>query len=72
MSFEFPAGDFIAASVLIKNIVAALSTSLTWEYRELIIESHELKRALDEVEHLRCPPSQVASLNAVKVAALMF
>jgi hypothetical protein len=71
MSFGFSAGDFIAAPFLIKDIIAALSTSSTTEYRELIIELHRLKRALDEIEHLRCSPSQIASLNAVKVAALM-
>ena len=71
MSFGFSAGDFIAAATLIKNLVSALRSSSSSEYRELILELHGLQRALDEIEHLECLPEQQASLNAVKAAALM-
>ena len=71
MSFGFSAGDFIAAGKLIKDIVSALNHDAASSYLELILELHGLKRALGEIEHLKCPPCQEAALNSVKVAALM-
>ena len=50
MSFGFSAGDFVAAAKLIKDIVAALHSSSTSEYRELLLELHGLERALYEIE----------------------
>lgn len=70
MSFGFSVGDFIAAGVLIKNIVIALQTSSTSEYQELLLELHGLQRALDEIEHLNADPQYETEVNAVKVAAL--
>ncbi|KAL6364458.1 hypothetical protein LRP88_01859 [Fusarium phalaenopsidis] len=71
MSFGFSVGDFLAAGKLINDIVSALRHSSASSYQELIVELHGLKRALDEIEHLACPPGQEAALNSVKVAALM-
>lgn len=71
MSFGFSVGDFIAAANLIKDIISALNTSSTSEYRELKLELYGLQRALDEIEHLKCDGIDEAALNAVKVAALM-
>ena len=70
MSFGFSAGDFIVAAGLVSNIISSLRSSSTFAYRELIIELHNLERALDAIEHLDCVPEQVAAANAVKVAAL--
>lgn len=70
MSFGFSVGDFIAAGVLIKNIVSALQTSSTSEHQELLLELTGLQRALDEIEHLQADPQQLTEVNAVKVAAL--
>ncbi|KAK4994992.1 hypothetical protein LTR66_005096 [Elasticomyces elasticus] len=71
MSFGFSAGDFIAATVLIKEVVQALRGSAAFEYRELILELHGLELALKNIEHLQPPPGQESAVNAVKVAALM-
>ncbi|KAI8652617.1 hypothetical protein NCS57_01326200 [Fusarium keratoplasticum] len=71
MSFGFSIGDFLAAGKLINDIVSSLRHSSASSYQELIVELHGLKRALDEIEHLPCPPGQEAALNSVKVAALM-
>ncbi|KAJ4248602.1 hypothetical protein NW757_008250 [Fusarium falciforme] len=71
MSFGFSVGDFLAAGKLINDIVSSLRHSSASSYQELIFELHGLKRALDEIEHLACPPGQEAALNSVKVAALM-
>ncbi|KAM6509847.1 hypothetical protein FALCPG4_017487 [Fusarium falciforme] len=71
MSFGFSVGDFLAAGKLINDIVSSLRHSSASSYQELIFELHSLKRALDEIEHLACPPGQEAALNSVKVAALM-
>jgi hypothetical protein len=69
MSFGFSASDFMAAGKLIKDIVSALDAASS--YFQLTLELHGLKRALDEIEHLKCPSGQEAALNSVKVAALM-
>ncbi|RSL54551.1 hypothetical protein CEP53_007403 [Fusarium sp. AF-6] len=71
MSFGFSIGDFLAAGKLINDIISSLRHSSASSYQELIVELHGLKRALDEIEHLECPPGQEAALNSVKVAALM-
>ncbi|CZR59947.1 uncharacterized protein PAC_09842 [Phialocephala subalpina] len=71
MSFGFSVGDFLAAGKLINDIVSSLRHSSASSYRELVLELHGLKRALDEIEHLQCPPGQEPALNSVKVAALM-
>lgn len=70
MSFGVSVGDFIAAGVLIKNIVTALQSSSASEHRELLLELNGLQRALDEIEHLHPSPQQETEVNAVKVAAL--
>ena len=70
MSFGFSVGDFVAAGVVIKDIVAALRTSSTSDHQELVFELHGLQRALDEIEHLQVDPQHEAEVNAVKVAAL--
>ena len=70
MSFGVSVGDFIAAGVLIKNIVSALQNSSTSEHQELLLELDGLRRALYEVEHLQADPHQETEVNAVKVAAL--
>ena len=70
MSFGFSVGDFLAAAKLITDIVASLRTSSTSEYRELIVELHNLQRALNDIEHLEAPPDHIAAVTAVKVAAL--
>ncbi|KAL9065294.1 MAG: hypothetical protein Q9161_008323 [Pseudevernia consocians] len=68
MSFGF-VGDFIAAGVLIKNVISTLQTS-TSEHQELLLELDGLQRALDEIEHLQAGFQQETEVNAVKVAAL--
>ena len=70
MSFGVSVGDFIAAGVLIKNIVTALQSSSASEHKELLLELSGLQRALDEIEHLQPSPHQETEANAVKVAAL--
>lgn len=70
MSFGFSVGDFVAAASLITEIVSALRTSSTSAYRELVVELHNLERALDAIDHLECVPEQVPAATAMKVAAL--
>ena len=70
MSFGFSVGDFIAAGILIKDIVSALQISSTTEHQELLLELYGLQRALNEIEHLKAAPRQETEVNAVKVAAL--
>ena len=71
MSFGFSVGDFITVARLIGNVIHSLRTSSITEYRELILELHGLQRALHEIEHLKCVPDQEASINGIKIAALM-
>ncbi len=71
MSFGISIGDFIAVGRLIQDIVSSLRASSKSEYRELILELHGLQRALHEIEHLKCHPSQEPAVNGIKVAALM-
>ncbi|PQE09528.1 Ankyrin repeat-containing protein [Rutstroemia sp. NJR-2017a BBW] len=71
MSFGFSIGDFIAGATLIKEIISALRGTAKLEYRELELELHGLKRALDELEHLQPGPGQEVAVNSVKAAALM-
>ena len=70
MSFGFSVGDFIAVGSLIQNIVSSLRASSISEYRELILELHGLQRALYDIEHLNCHPSQEPAVSGIKVAAL--
>ena len=70
MSFGFSVGDFIAAGVIIKDIISALRTSSTSDHQELVLELHGLQRALDEIEHLQSGPQHETEVNAVKVTAL--
>ena len=70
MSFGFSIGDFMAAGVIIKDIISALRTSSTSDYQELVLELHGLQRALDEIEHLQVGRQHETEVNAVKVAAL--
>lgn len=70
MSFGFSVGDFIAAGILIKDIVSALQASSTTDHQELLLEFHGLQRALNEIEHLKASPQQESEVSAVKVAAL--
>ena len=71
MSFGFSVGDFITVGRLIQDVVSFLRRSSISEYQELILELHGLKRALDQIENLKCYPDQEAAINGVKVAALM-
>jgi aryl carrier-like protein len=57
--------------VLITEIVEALQGSATFEYRELELELHGLRRALHELGNLQPPAGQEAAINGIKVAALM-
>lgn len=70
MSFGFSIGDFVAAGVMIKDIISALRTSSTSDHQELVLELHGLQRALNEIEHLQSGPQHETELNAVKVTAL--
>ena len=71
MSFGISVGDFITVGRLIQDIVSSLHASSISEYRELILELHGLQRALNEIEHLKCHPSQELAVNGIKVAALL-
>lgn len=71
MSFGFSVGDFIEVGRLISHVISSLRASSEFEYQELVLELHGLKRALDEVEHLKYQPNQQASVNGVKAAALI-
>ena len=68
--FGYSVGDFLTVGKLVADIVASLRTASIVEYRELISELHGLQRALHEIEHLKSTSSQVAAVNAIKVAAL--
>ena len=70
MSFGFSVGDFVAVTKLVADIISSLRTSSTSAYHELIIELHNLERALHDIEHLECNPEQTAAVTAVKVTAL--
>lgn len=69
--FGFSAGDFLATARLIKDIINALQSSSTSEFKELALELHGYARALHEIEHLRPSAGQECTVNAVKVVALM-
>ena len=64
-------GDSIIVGRLIQHIVSSLRASSISEYRELILELYGLERALHEIEHLKCYPSQEPAVSGIKVAALM-
>ncbi|UNI20620.1 hypothetical protein JDV02_006690 [Purpureocillium takamizusanense] len=70
MSLGFSVGDFLAVSKLIKDISDCIRHGSTTSYQALDVELHSLKRALDEIERLQCPPGQEADVNKVKVVAL--
>ena len=69
MAFGFSVGDFLTAGRLISDIVTSLRAASIAEYRELICELHGLQRALHEIEHLKCTPSQETAVNGIKAAA---
>lgn len=69
--FGFSAGDFLATVRLIKDIINALQSSSTSEFRELVLELHGHARALHVIEHLEPSAGQECTINAVKVVALM-
>ena len=71
MSFDFSVGDFITVGKLVQDIISSLRASSISEYNELILELHGLQRALNEIEHLKCHPSQEPAITGIKVAALM-
>lgn len=71
MSFGLSVGDFISVGSLVQDIVSSLRASSISEYRELILELHSLQRALHEIEHLKCHPSQEPAVSGIRVAALM-
>jgi len=70
MSLGFSVGDFVAVAKLIKEISGCIRHGTTASYQALDLELHTLKRALDEIERLQCPPGQASAFNQVKVAAL--
>lgn len=70
MSFGFSVGDFVAVAKVIADIISSLRASSMSAYCELIVELHNLERALDDIEHLKYNPEQTAAATAVKVAAL--
>ncbi|KAH7140946.1 hypothetical protein EDB81DRAFT_67951 [Dactylonectria macrodidyma] len=69
MSFGFSAGDFLAVGKQIKDISSHIRHASA-SYQALDVELHSLKRALDEIEHIRCPVGQEPAINKVKVTAL--
>ena len=71
MSFGISVSDFLAVGKLVADIVTSLRSASIAEYRELISELHGLQRALHEIEHFKCTPSQEAAVNGIKVAALL-
>lgn len=71
MSFGFSVSDFVATALLIKDVIAVLRDSSASEYRELMLELHGLQLALHQIEHLEYDPADEATVNAVRVAALM-
>ena len=70
MSLGISVGDFIATSILIKNIVTALNSSSVAEYCELQLELEGLERALNAIEHLQPVPDEEIAVVQLKVAAL--
>ena len=72
MSFGFSVGDFVNASILIRDIVRCLKASggSASEYQELVRELDGLQSALTGIEHLKASPKQVPTVNGIKVAAL--
>jgi hypothetical protein len=72
MSFGFSVGDFLCATILIKNIVKCLKGSggSASEYQELMRELDGLQSALTRIEHLNASPEQTPTVNGIKVAAL--
>lgn len=71
MSFGFSVGDFLAVANLIRGIVSSLRTDSTASYNALIVDLEALQRALQEIEHPKCPPGEEAAVNGVKIAALV-
>lgn len=71
MSFGFSVGDFVTVGLLIRQIFSSLRIESVKEYNELKLELHGLQRALYGIEHLRHGPGQEATVNGIKVAALM-
>jgi hypothetical protein len=65
MSFGFSVGDFFTTASLIRDLISSLRNASTSSYHELVLELHGLQRALHEIEHLKYPPSQQASVNVL-------
>jgi hypothetical protein len=72
MSFGFSVGDFISATMLIKDIVVCLKASggSSSEYQELMLELDGLRLALTKIEYLQGSAEQMPAINSIKVAAL--
>jgi hypothetical protein len=72
MSFGFSVGDFVTATVLIRDIVLCLkaSGSSSSEYQELMLELDGLWLASTKIEHLHGSAEQMPAINSIKVAAL--
>jgi hypothetical protein len=71
MSFGFSVGDFVTATMLIKDIVVCLKDSggSSSEYQELMLELDGLRQALTKIEHLQGSAEQMPAINSIKVAA---
>jgi hypothetical protein len=71
MSSPVSAGDVIALSILIKDVIKALddSSGSSTEYQEIVRELWSLDKALLEVEHLSRTYDTTAELNALSCAA---
>ena len=73
MSFGFSVGDFLAATLLIKDISCWLQASggAASEYQELVRELHGLQQALNTIERLQGNPNQASTVDGLKIAALI-
>lgn len=72
VAFGFSVGDFITGIVLVNDLIKALndSTGSSAEYRGLISELHNLKRALELLQDLRIEVSQRAQRTALEQVAV--
>jgi hypothetical protein len=72
MSFGFSVGDFITAGIIIKDIISCLKDSggSASEYQELARELESLQVSLDNIQKLKVPPIQDATLKALQLMAL--
>lgn len=70
MSFGFSVGDFIAVSRLIANLVSALRSTSSEEYRDLVSELDSLQETLTRLQNINCTDDQRAEVEALKAAAV--